>query len=300
MRFLTLEDCSDSELHCIYHDPERTITILQPRTSCSLQIYAPEVDRHTAVSTYQSSRSNSTHAWWLQLLGITGSQLLGTASNLVEYAVSPVSLPEPDSSTLPVIDRELIRHHLTNCRSVIPHHDTLDEEEHIESVQPLPSPWTFPLNTRYREARRGYLEHLSEPLIAELVTHGLLIASDIGIRWKHLDQYILVKTDEPSFDRANRPRLNNLDLAAFQSAKIRCLGLVEELNGMQEERSGTPIVELGSPPLGVGEKRVRLYPKRKCVLINGDEIVVKVEDLEDNEGKTAMSRAREAEKVKKQ
>lgn len=180
-----------------------------------------------------------------------------------------------------------------NVRSIIPDHEVLDEEEHIQTIQPLPSPWSWPSNTFYREAHCGYIEYLTEPLIAELITHGLLLANETGIRWKHLDQYILVKTEEPVFNRANRPRFEKLDAHAFRRARIGMPGLNGEPNGI-EERSGTPIVELNSPPLGMGEKKVRLYSKRTCVCIDGDEAVAKEEDVEDNEGKTA-GKAREVD-----
>lgn len=69
-----------------------------------------------------------------------------------------------------------------NVRSIVPHQEVLDKEEHIQSVIPLNSPWSWSQNTTFREARRGYVEYLTEPLIEDLVTHGLLIANDTGIK----------------------------------------------------------------------------------------------------------------------
>ena len=37
MRFPSLEDCSDSVLHCFYYHPEQTIPLFHPRAACSLQ-----------------------------------------------------------------------------------------------------------------------------------------------------------------------------------------------------------------------------------------------------------------------
>ena len=309
MRFLTLEDCSDSELHCLYHDPERTVTLLHPRTACSLQIYAPEEDHHVAIGTYQSRRPNDAHSWWQQSLSIVVNQLLGTANSLVKYAVSVVSSPQPDKPSTSPVHQELIRHHLVNLRSVIPHHEALDEEEHIQSIQPLPSPWSFPSSTHYREARRGYIEYLSKPLIAELVTLGLMQANDAGIRWKHLDQYVLVTaesegcdsvtTEQEVYNRTNRPRLEKLDPRAYRRERTTRPSINSEPNNM-EEKPATPIIELESASLAVGEKRVRLHPKRTCAFIGEKVTVVQIEDLEDNEGKCAeMHRRKEAERAKK-
>lgn len=267
MCFLTLEDCSDSELHCIYHDPERTVTPLHPRTACSLQFYAPEEDHHAFTSTFHTRRPNNAHSWWLQLLNIAGSQLLGIAYDVVQRVITVVKTPEPSEQK---VDREIISYHLTNLRSVIPHHDALDEEEHILTIQPPYSPWSWPSNTFYREACRGYIEYLTGDLIAGLVTHGLLLANDVGIRWKYMDQYILVKTEEPASNRAHRPRFEELDAPAFRHARIGRPGLHAEYTGL-EERPGTPIVELGSPPLGMGEKRVRLCSKKTCVVVDREE-----------------------------
>ena len=169
MRFLTLEECSDSELHCIYHDPERTITVLHPRTACSLQLYAPEVDSHAPFGTFHTRRPNQTHSWWLQLSGIIGSQLLGIAVEAAEEG----SIAAQDLETAqPVVNEELIRWHLMNVRAIMPHHEVLDEEEHIQSVVPLPSPWSWPQDTVFREARRGYANYLTEGFIEVLVTNN--------------------------------------------------------------------------------------------------------------------------------
>lgn len=299
MRFLTLDNCSDGELHCLYHDPERTVTLLHPRTACSLQVYAPEEDHNATFGTFHTRRLNDTHSWWLQLLGITTSQVLGIANTLVQYAVSVVIPPQPAEPVGPPVDRKLIRHHLINLRSVLPHYETLDEEEHIQNVQPLPSPWSFPSNAYYREARRGYLQYLSEPLIAELVTLSLLLVNKVGIRWKHMDQYILIKNEESVFNRSNRPRLEKLDAPAYRHKRITQPNINDEPNGMEEKRPGTPIIDVDSSQLVVGGKRVRLCSKKTCVHIGEKVTVVEVEDLEDNEGKTADTHRRiEAGRVK--
>lgn len=283
MRFLTLEDCSDNELHCVYHDPERTVTVLHPRTACSLQFYAPEEDAHAPFATFHTRRPNTTHAWWLQLSGITQTQLLGLVIKAAESAAADL---RGAGARQPKVNRELIRWHLLNVRSIIPHRDVLDEEEHIQAIVPLPSPWSWPSNTTFREARRGYVEYLTEPLIEELVTHGILLANHAGIRWGHLDQYILVKSEEEDvFDRTNRPRFEKLDPRAFRRRRIGRPGINGEWNGIAE-RPPTPIEELGSPLVSPGEKKVRLCAKKKCVRIDEEKPTVDEEDVEDNEGKT--------------
>ncbi|KAF3042896.1 hypothetical protein E8E12_005021 [Didymella heteroderae] len=189
--------------------------------------------------------------------------------------------------------KELIRWHLVNVRSIVPHHEVLDEDEHIRSIAPLPSPWSWPENTAFREAHRGRTEYLSEALIQELVTHGLLLANETGIRWKHLDQYILVKAEdeEPVFNRANRPRFEKLDPRAFRRKRLGRPRMNGEWNSV-DERPPTPIEELGSPLVSLGEKRVRLSSKKRCICIDEDEPVVTEEDVEDNEGKTVREVAR--------
>ncbi|KAF1933198.1 uncharacterized protein M421DRAFT_191579 [Didymella exigua CBS 183.55] len=282
MRFLTLEECSDSELHCVYHDAERTITVLHPRTACSLQVYAPEEDSHAPFLTFHTRRPNSIHSWWLQLLDIAGSQLLGLAAGAERDVGEDANRAQAERLQ---VDRDVLRWHLMNVRSIIPAREVLDEEEHLQTIQPLPSPWSWPRNTFYREARRGYANHLTEALIEELVTHGLLLANETGIRWKHLDQYVLVKIEEPVFNRANRSRFERLDTRAFRRARIGRPGINGEPNEV-DERPGPPIVEAGSPLVSPGEKKVRLCSKKAYVCIDGDQAVVKEEDIEDNEGKT--------------
>lgn len=279
MRFLTLEHCSDSELHCIYHDPERTITLLHPHTACSLHLYAPEKDHHTAVGVYHSRRPNNAHSWWLQQLGITASRLLGIADSVVGKAIRAII----KSNSTNEIGRERIRNHLMNLRAVIPHPDVLDEEELIRTIRPLPYPWSFPSNMCYREAKRGRLAFLTESLVVQLVTDGILLANDFGIRWAHLDQYILHRLD----DAPRQPRLQKLDLSALRRTVIRRPGLHDEPNGVEDDRPGIPIIELDNDPYTGMGKRVRLFAKKICVSTNEEETVVRVEDLDDNEGKSA-------------
>jgi hypothetical protein len=115
-----------------------------------------------------------------------------------------------------------------------------------------------------------------------------------------MDQYILVKNEEPVFNRSNRPRLEKLDAPAYRRKSVSRPNINDESSGTEEERPGTPIIDVDSSQLVVGGKRVRLYPKRTCVYIGEMVTVVEVEDLEDNEGKTADTHRRMgAEKVKK-
>lgn len=190
----------------------------------------------------------------------------------------------------------MLKWHLMNVRAIIPAHEVLDEEELLQTIQPLPSPWSWPSNTFYRETRRGYVEYLSEPLIAELVTRGLLLANDAGIRWTHLDQYVLVKTEEEVLGRANQPRYEKLDPRAFRRARITRPDMKGELSELGE-KVATPIVELGSPLVGPGGKKVRLCSKKVCVCFDGGGAVIKEEDVEDNEGKT-VGKAREVARQK--
>jgi hypothetical protein len=268
-------------LHCIYHDPERTIPLFHPRTACSLQFYAPEDDTRIRVSTFHTRRSNDVHSWWLQRFDIVGSQL-GITHSCMQEAASSVQHARPH-----VFDRETARYHLANFRSVIPHHDVLDEEEFIREVQPLVSPWSWPPNTYYREAHRGYTRHLTEPLIEELVTHGLLLANEIGIRWKHLDQYVLLKTEEPVLDRATRPQFDRAGARIFRRPKNMQAEATKQASTISESLA-TPLVGLDAPPLDVGEKKVRLCAKSTYILSKGEEQMERVEDVTDNEGKTAM------------
>ncbi|KAF2995678.1 hypothetical protein E8E13_002741 [Curvularia kusanoi] len=285
MRFLTLEECSDSELHCIYHDPERTITLLHPRTACSLQVYAPQDDSHVTVAAFHARRPNNVHAWWLQRLGVVGGQVLGIAHNVVQKAVTTCQNTRPQP-----VNRASVGDYLASLRTIIPHYDVLDEEEHIREVEPLTAPWLWPLNTYYREARRGYIRHLTEPLIVELINHGLLVANETGIRWKHLDQYILLKVEGSVVDLANWPQLMDLD------ARMRQANTSGE-DDMGGDRPATPLVDPSLPPLK-GEKKVRLSAKSSCVSLNGNEQIERVEDVTDNEGKTA-TRMKDARKARK-
>jgi hypothetical protein len=196
-----------------------------------------------------------------------------------------------------VFDRESARYHLANFRSLIPHHDVLDEEEFIREVQPFVSPWSWPPNTYYREAHRGYTRHLTEPLIEELVTRGLLLANEIGIRWKHLDQYVLLKIEEPLLDRATRPQFERIDAHVLRRAKCMQAGASEDTDTIGEGPA-TPLVELNAPPLDVGEKKVRLGAKGTCILSGAEEHRERVEDVQDNEGKTA-TRKRDTPKWKR-
>lgn len=292
MRFLTLDDCSDSELHCVYHDPERTVTVLHPRTACSQQLYAPVEDAHAQFATFHTRRPNQTHSWWLQLSGVVANRLLGIA--VAEAEAAAADLHGTDAAQ-PEVNRDLIRWHLINVRSIIPHREVIDEEEHIQSIVPLPSPWSWPQDAVYREARRGYTTYLTEGLIEVLVTNGLMLANDIGIRWKHLDQYILVKNEEEEvFNRSNVPHFEKLDLRAFRRKRIERPGKNGEWNGGPP----TPITELGSPLASPGKKKVRLCAKKKCVRIDEEEATVNQEIVEDNEWKTA-SKLREVARRKK-
>ncbi|KAJ4372760.1 hypothetical protein N0V86_008126 [Didymella sp. IMI 355093] len=171
--------------------------------------------------------------------------------------------------------------------------NVLDEEEYVQYVVPLSSPWSWPSNMTFREARRGYEEYLTEALIVQLVTHGLLLANETGIRWKHLDQYILGKHEEDKemFDCVDRPRFEKLDPRAFRRKRIGRPGLNGESNGVHE-RPPTPIEELGSPLVSLGEKKVRLCAKKRCIRIDENEPMIKEEDIEDNEGKTVGRVAR--------
>ncbi|KAJ4405770.1 hypothetical protein N0V91_005077 [Didymella pomorum] len=274
MRFLTLDDCSDSELHCVYHDPERTVTVLHPRTACSQQLYAPVEDAHAQFATFHTRRPNQTHSRRLQLSGVVANRLLGIA--VAEAEAAAADLHGTDAAQ-PEVNRDLIGWHLINVRSIIPHREVLDEEEHIQSIVPLPSPWSWPQDAVYREARRGYTTYLTEGLI------------------EHLDQYILVKNEEEEvFNRSNLPRFEKLDLRAFLRKRIERPGENGEWNGGPT----TPIEELGSPLVSPGEKKVRLCAKKKCVRIDEEEATVNQEIVEDNEWKTA-SKLREVARRKK-
>lgn len=290
MRFLTFEECSDSELRCIYHDPERTITILHPRTSCSLQLYAPEEDNHITVGTFHTRRPNNVHSWWLQRLGVAGSQLLGVAHGVVQSAITTVKNARYHDP-----DKNRVRYRLEHLLPIIPHHEALDDEEHIRDIQPLPSPWSWPPNTYYREVHRGYTEFLTESLISELITDGILLANEFGIRWKHLDQQILLRIENSESDRANRPRLEQLDAPAFRRAIIGRAGTDAE-NGDDDESPGTPIVEADGS-LSIAEKKVRLGAKSINILPGGSALV---ENVEDNEGKTVLNKVIRAGVMRKQ
>ena len=63
------EECSDSELQCIYHDSEQT-----QFSNCLL-----EGDTHIRLGTFHTWRSNKAHFWWLQRLDIIRNQLLSIA-----------------------------------------------------------------------------------------------------------------------------------------------------------------------------------------------------------------------------
>ncbi|XPS92721.1 hypothetical protein M3J09_002103 [Ascochyta lentis] len=255
-----------------------------------------------AIGTYQSRKPDDTDSWWLQLLGIVGSQLLGISDSVVRKA-SEATDPIPPGP-MPAISqaaRKLIKHHLTALRSTIPNIEALDEEEHIQAVHPPPSPWSFPTNSYYREARPGRLNLLSEPLITDLVNIGLLIANDTGIRWRHMDQHILLVAEDTNSRHGRRVRLARSDPAAFRRARVSRSNLDGEHNTVGlEDITGTPIVRVETPPLEGGEKRVRLWTKRTCVLIDGAEVVVRHEEVVDNEGKSAKIRAREAEDARKE
>ena len=282
MWFSSLEECSDSVLHCIYHDPERTIPLFHPRTACSLQFYAPEDDTRIRVSTFHTRRSNDVHSWWLQRFDVVGSQLLGITHSLIQEAASTVQHARPYT-----IDRKRARYYLANFRSLIPHHDVLDEEKFIREVHPLRTPWSWPPNTYYHEAHRGYTKYLTEPLIEELVTHGLLLANEIGIRWTHLDQYILLKIEDPVLDRTPRPQFDRAGARIFRRPRSMQADATKEASTVSVSPA-TPLVELDAPPLDVGEKKVRLCVKSTYLLSKGEEQTEKMEDVTDNEGKTAM------------
>ncbi|KAJ4343159.1 hypothetical protein N0V95_006732, partial [Ascochyta clinopodiicola] len=183
------------------------MAVLHLRSSYPLQVYAPEEDYHMAIGTYQSRKPDDTTPWWLQLLGIVGSQLLGIADSVVEKATDSTDRPHPAQATTRLqAKHELLKRHLTNLRATIPNTDALDEKEHIQFIHPPATPWSFPPGTHYREARPGRLHHLTEPLITDLVNLGLLLASPTGIRWKHMDQHILLTIDTPA-DGDQVPRM---------------------------------------------------------------------------------------------
>lgn len=137
------------------------------------------------------------------------------------------------------------------------------------------------------KARRGYTKHLTESHIEELVTHGLLLANEIGIRWKHLDNYVLLKTEEPVLNRATQPQFERIDARVFRRAKRMQAGASEDTDTIGESPA-TPLLELDAPPLDVGEKNARLCAKSTCILSGEDEQGGRVLDVEDNEGKTTM------------
>lgn len=285
MRFTALDECSDSELHCIYHDPERTITVLHPRTACSLHIYAPEEDTQVTFGIVHTRRSNNVHPWWLQHLSVARSQLLGIGRSVVRKTVATVQHAVHYGPP----HEETVREHLKRNCSVIPHYDALDEEEFIRDIQPLPSPWSWPPNAYYREARRGYTAKLTEPLIADLITQGLLLANEVGIRWKHMDQYILLRTEKPPYRDVDQSRIERLDTPAFRRAALRRF-CVDEGSYRVDEGPGTPIVEIDDPMPNVGVKKVRLSAKSSCLVLRGEEQTQRIEDVKDNEGKTATSK----------
>ena len=103
----------------------------------------------------------------------------------------------------------------------------------MEMIRPLPYPWSFPSAIRYRETCRGYLQYLTEPLIAELVTFGLMLVNEAAIRWKHLDQYVLVKIEETVYNRTNKPRLEKLDPPAYRRERTTQSGISGESNGTE-------------------------------------------------------------------
>ena len=111
--------------------------------------------------------------------------------------------------------------------------------------------------------------------------------NEIGIRWKHLDQYVLLKTEETVLDRASRPQFERIDAHVLRRAKCMQAGASEDTDTISESPA-TPLVELDAAPLDVGEKKVRLCAKSTCILSGEDEQRERVEDVEDNEGKTAM------------
>lgn len=137
------------------------------------------------------------------------------------------------------------------------------------------------------KARRGYTKHLTESHIEELVTHGLLLANKIGIRWKHLDNYVLLKTEEPVLNRATQPQFEKIDAHVFRRAKRMQAGASEDTDTIGESPA-TPLLELDAPPLAVGEKNARLCAKSTCILSREDEQGERVLDVKDNEGKTTM------------
>lgn len=105
-----------------------------------------------------------------------------------------------------------------------------------------------------------------------------------------MDQYILLRIEKPVCQSGDQPRIEQLDTSAFRHAAIwRCC--VDDGNAVVADKSpGTPIVEVDNSLLQAGEKKVRLSAKRTCVQLSGDEQIRRVEDVEDNEGKTAMKR----------
>ena len=147
------------------------------------------------------------------------------------------------------------------------------------------------------KARCGYTKHLTESHIEELVTHGLLLANEIGIRWKHLDNYVLLKTEEPVLNRATQPQFERIDARVFRRAKRMQAGASEDTDTIGESPA-TPLLELDAPPLDVGERKVRLCAKSTYLLSETEKQMERLEDVTDNEGKTVVG-FKDVRKVRK-
>ena len=129
------------------------------------------------------------------------------------------------------------------------------------------------------------------------MTHGLLLAHKIGIRWKHLDQYILLKTEEPVLDRAPRPQFDRPGARIFCRPKSVQADATKEANTISESPA-TPLVELDAPPLDMGERKVRLCAKSTYLLSEREKQMKRLEDVTDNEGKTVVG-FKDVRKVRK-
>ncbi|KAH6641983.1 hypothetical protein C7974DRAFT_446280 [Boeremia exigua] len=310
MRFLDLEACSDGELHCLYHDPERTITLLQPRTSCALHFYAPRDDPHSPISTFLARRPNAVHSWWRQALHVTRTPHLSTAQHTSLDTTLLDSPPEPPLTTADTDAATLT--HLSALLPSIPHTLALalalDPAELLASLRPLPTPWHWPPHAHYLEARRNALIHLPESLIPALVTQGVLVVDAAGIRWAVGDACVLVADGECSAEgerdgacarsrtqqwdmdaqggfgggcgvrACTRPRIALLDLVAFRRQRVGALA------GHTLERPGPPVVGPAEPRCG---KKVRILAERQCV---GPDGARSVEALRDNEGRRGCAR----------
>jgi hypothetical protein len=98
-------------------------------------------------------------------------------------------------------------------------------------------------------------------------------------------------------DRAARPHFDRAGARIFRRPKNMQADATKQASTISESLA-TPLVELDAPPLDVGEKKVRLCAKSTYLLSEGEEQMERVEDVTDNEGKTAMM-LKDGRKVRK-